>query len=227
MASLTLSSSSTPCLSRSKSLAHSTPKPLIFARRNLSFPSIKSRFVHSIKAGFSSSFFQDEGDNDYDFDEDMYDEDEIDFEPTGADAAAAFMEDKVEPPCPPGCRQYECMIILRPDVSEEKRLAFTQQYEELLVAGGAMYVEVFNRGILPLSYGIRKVNRDGTKDSYEEGIYMIFTFFTKPESIDVLENQLRADFNVIRHTTFKVEKTRKEKEEMEAASALAAAATAY
>ena len=44
----------------------------------------------------------------------------------------------------------------RPDVSEEKRLTQTQRYEEIIVAGGGMGVEVFNRGMIPLAYAIKK-----------------------------------------------------------------------
>jgi small subunit ribosomal protein S6 len=84
---------------------------------------------------------------------------------------------------------------------------------QILVAGGAMYVEVFNRGVTPLSYSVQKVNRDGTKDTYGDGVYLLFTFFTKPESIGVLENQLRQDFSVIRHSVLKVEKQREEKKD--------------
>lgn len=83
---------------------------------------------------------------------------------------------------------------------------------QLLVAGGAMYVEVFNRGIGPLSYGIQKYNKDGLKETFGEGIYLLFTFFTKPESTLVLENQLRLDFSVIRHSLQKTETKKKEKE---------------
>lgn len=83
---------------------------------------------------------------------------------------------------------------------------------QLLVAGGAMYVEVFNRGIGPLSYSIQKYNKDGLKETFGEGIYLLFTFFTKPESTLVLENQLRLDFSVIRHFLKKRETKKKDKE---------------
>lgn len=43
----------------------------------------------------------------------------------------AAVEDKEEPECPPGLRQYETMAVLRPDMSEEERLALTQKYEEV------------------------------------------------------------------------------------------------
>ncbi|CAN0840904.1 30S ribosomal protein S6 alpha, chloroplastic [Linum grandiflorum] len=116
------------------------------------------------------------------------------------------MEEKESPPCPPGLRQYETMSVLRPDMSEDERLALTQKYEELLVAGGGMYVEVFNRGVLPLSYSIRRKNKAGETNTYMDGIYLLFTYFTKPESIDDLETMMNTDDNVIRHSTFKIRK---------------------
>lgn len=119
--------------------------------------------------------------------------------------AALALEEREMPPCPPGLRQYETMVVLRPDMSEEERLAFIQRYEELLVAGGAMYVEVFNRGVIPLAYSIRKRNsRTGLPSTYYDGIYLLITYFTKPESMDALQLKLNADDDVIRSTSFKV-----------------------
>lgn len=106
--------------------------------------------------------------------------------------------------CPPGLRDYETMAVLRPDVSEEERLALTQRYEEIIVAGGGMGVEVFNRGMIPLAYAIKKKNLSGKSNTYLDGIYLLFTYFTKPESIPELEKKLRTDDDVIRSSTFKV-----------------------
>jgi small subunit ribosomal protein S6 len=47
--------------------------------------------------------------------------------------AALALEEREMPPCPPGLRQYETMVVLRPDMSEEERLAFIQRYEEVIV----------------------------------------------------------------------------------------------
>ncbi|CAL5437799.1 unnamed protein product [Camellia sinensis] len=116
------------------------------------------------------------------------------------------VEEKEEPQCPPGLRQYETMAVLRPDMSEDERLALTQKYEELLVAGGGMYVEVFNRGVIPLAYSIKKKNKAGESNNYLDGIYLLFTYFTKPESMAVLEGTLQTDDDVIRSSTFKIRK---------------------
>lgn len=121
-------------------------------------------------------------------------------------SAAAAVEEKDEPQCPPGLRQYETMAVLRPDMSEDERLALTERYEELLVAGGGMYVEVFNRGVIPLAYSIKKKNKAGESNIYLDGIYLLFTYFTKPESIFSLESKLKADDDVIRSSSFKIRK---------------------
>ncbi|KAI3522476.1 hypothetical protein L1887_00276 [Cichorium endivia] len=121
-------------------------------------------------------------------------------------SVATAIEEKEEPQCPPGLRQYETMAVLRPDMSEDERLSLTQKYEELLVAGGGMYVEVFNRGVIPLAYSIKKKNKAGETNTYLDGIYLLFTFFTKPESLEVLETTLTMDDDVIRSSTFVVRK---------------------
>lgn len=56
-------------------------------------------------------------------------EDEPD-SPIGSGTMTA-VEEKETPPCPPGLRQYETMAVLRPDMSEDERLALTQKYEEV------------------------------------------------------------------------------------------------
>ena len=48
-----------------------------------------------------------------------------------ASEAALALEEREMPPCPPGLRQYETMVVLRPDMSEEERLALIQRYEEV------------------------------------------------------------------------------------------------
>ncbi|XP_010266562.1 PREDICTED: 30S ribosomal protein S6 alpha, chloroplastic isoform X2 [Nelumbo nucifera] len=50
--------------------------------------------------------------------------------PTPPGSSISVVEGKEEPQCPPGLRQYETMAVLRPDMSEDERLALTQKYEE-------------------------------------------------------------------------------------------------
>ncbi|XP_042503685.1 30S ribosomal protein S6 alpha, chloroplastic [Macadamia integrifolia] len=148
--------------------------------------------VKSLTVDFSGSFFEGGVVNDE--------------PPAPPGSAISVAEDKEEPQCPPGLRQYETMAVLRPSMSEDERLALTQKYEELLVAGGGMYIEVFNRGVIPLAYSIKKKNRAGETNNYLDGIYLLFTYFTKPESIAALEATLTADDDVIRSSTFKIRK---------------------
>ncbi|KAA8520981.1 hypothetical protein F0562_011654 [Nyssa sinensis] len=122
---------------------------------------------------------------------------------TPSGSVISAVEEKEEPQCPPGLRQYETMAVLRPDMSEDERLSLTQN---LLVAAGGMYVEVFNRGVIPLAYSIKKKNKAGETNTYLDGIYLLFTYFTKPESMAVLETTLNTDDNVIRSSSFKIRK---------------------
>lgn len=52
--------------------------------------------------------------------------------PSQPGSGITALEDKEEPQCPPGLRQYETMMVLRPDMSEDERLALTQKYEEVM-----------------------------------------------------------------------------------------------
>ncbi|KAL1828147.1 hypothetical protein DCAR_0207340 [Daucus carota subsp. sativus] len=199
-----MSSFSSPFL---KSLTlSSTPSALSFSHTILkSFPVKSHTFLKknppgslSIRAqtlDFSGSFFERGG---FGGDDDP--------PATGGIGLATAVEEKEEPQCPPGLRQYETMAVLRPDMSEDERLTLTQKYEELLVAGGGMYIEVFNRGVIPLAYSIKKKNKAGETNTYLDGIYLLFTYFTKPESMEVLEETLITDDEVIRSSTFKIRK---------------------
>ncbi|KAJ4877192.1 hypothetical protein Rs2_42210 [Raphanus sativus] len=181
--------SSQPLLSFSRSLRPfvSKSKPLASQQKKRE----SSVVVKSQALDFSGTFFEGGFGSDDD--------------PSSPSVSTA-LEDKPEPQCPPGLRQYETMAVLRPDMSEDERLGLTQKYEELLVAGGGMYVEVFNRGVIPLAYSIRKKNKAGETNTYLDGIYLLFTYFTKPESITPLESVLTADDDVIRSSSFKIKK---------------------
>lgn len=77
---------------------------------------------------------------------------------------------------------------------------------QLLSAGGAMYVEVLNKGVRPLAYSIKKRDKSGEKNTYLDSIQILFTFFTKPESVSVIGETLQRDDDVIRSSTFKIRK---------------------
>ena len=101
---ITFSHGLRPCLTKLKSIFYRK-------RSNPDF-SVKAQTLD-----FSGSFFEGEFGSDDD--------------PTTPGPSFAAVEDKEEPECPPGLRQYEMMAVLRPDMSEDERLALTQKYEEV------------------------------------------------------------------------------------------------
>ncbi|XP_024385063.1 small ribosomal subunit protein bS6c alpha [Physcomitrium patens] len=105
---------------------------------------------------------------------------------------------------PPGLQRYETMTVLRPDITEEQRLALTQRYEESIIAGGGLDVEMFNRGMQPLAYNIKTKNMAGFANRYLDGIYLLFTYVTKPESQKAIQDRLNRDDDIIRSTTFRL-----------------------
>ncbi|XP_044484790.1 30S ribosomal protein S6 alpha, chloroplastic [Mangifera indica] len=159
-----------------------------------------SLVVKAQTVDFSGSFFEGGG---------FGSDDDPKSGPPESFGTATAVEEKELPQCPPGLRQYETMMVLRPDMSEDERLALTQKYEELLVAGGGMYVEVFNRGVIPLAYSIKKRNKAGESNTYLDGIYLLFTYFTKPESMKALEVTMNTDDDVIRASSFKFRKQKR------------------
>lgn len=127
MASLALSSSSTTL--RLSSLGFRSLPSISFLRSRRSLARAASPhgrrrplLVRALTLDFTGSFFEEGGDE------------EGDGRSSGpsAAAAAAVMEDKEEPQCPPGLRQYESMAVLRPDMTEDERLALIQRYEEVI-----------------------------------------------------------------------------------------------
>lgn len=56
-----------------------------------------------------------------------------DDDPSSPGTGFTSVEEKEEPQCPPGLRQYETMAVLRPDMSEDERLALTQKFEEVSI----------------------------------------------------------------------------------------------
>ena len=75
---------------------------------------------------------------------------------------------------------------------------------QAVIAGGGLDVEMFNRGMQPLAYNIKTKNMGGVSNRYLDGIYLLFTYVTKPEAQLSLQKRLNADDDIIRSTTFRL-----------------------
>lgn len=110
--SIPLSSSSYLCAPHTSSPFRAFPESISHFHQNRNNFSVKSQTLD-----FSGSFFEGgfgSGDD-----------------PVTPGTGFTAVEEKEEPQCPPGLRQYETMVVLRPDMSEDERLALTQKYEEV------------------------------------------------------------------------------------------------
>ncbi|ESR52539.1 hypothetical protein CICLE_v10022161mg [Citrus x clementina] len=107
---------SSPLFSFARSLKtfRTNAKSLILHKKNSNSVSLT---VKAQTIDFSGSFFEGGG---------FGSDDDPTSVPPGSVGTATAIEDKEEPQCPPGLRQYETMMVLRPDMSEDERLALTQ-----------------------------------------------------------------------------------------------------
>jgi len=128
-----------PLSSTSAALPHFRPCPS--AALLLRLPSARAR-TRAVSTGYAASFYGGSAMSAAGGADEEEVGDESGFGPglglggggLGMSAAEATLalEEREMPPCPPGLRQYETMVVLRPDMSEEERLAFIQRYEEVI-----------------------------------------------------------------------------------------------
>jgi small subunit ribosomal protein S6 len=87
-------------------------------------------------------------------------------------------------------RRYELMLVLRPDVADDKAQAVIDRTTRGIVAGGGQIVKVAPWGRRRLAYQI---------DRYREGSYHIILFEAPPEAIAEMERTLLITEEVLRH----------------------------
>jgi small subunit ribosomal protein S6 len=92
------------------------------------------------------------------------------------------------------------MLILRPDVADDKAQAVIDRTTRQVSAGGGQIVKVAPWGRRRLAYQI---------DRYREGSYHIVLFEAPPEVIAELERGLEITEEVIRHLVTRVERPAK------------------
>lgn len=97
-------------------------------------------------------------------------------------------------------RRYELMLILRPDVADDKAQAVIDRTTRQVSAGGGQIVKVAPWGRRRLAYQI---------DRYREGSYHIVLFEAPAEVIAEMERTLQITEEVIRHLVTRVERPTK------------------
>ncbi len=97
-------------------------------------------------------------------------------------------------------RRYELMLILRPDVADDKAQGLIDRTTRQVTTGGGQIVKVAPWGRRRLAYQI---------DRYREGSYHIILFEAPAEVIAELERGLQITEEVIRHLVTRVERPTK------------------
>ena len=94
-------------------------------------------------------------------------------------------------------RRYELMLVLRPDVADDRAQAVIDKTTRQISATGGQIVKVAPWGRRRLAYQI---------DRYREGSYHIILFESPGESIIEMERGLLITEEVLRHLVTRVER---------------------
>jgi small subunit ribosomal protein S6 len=94
-------------------------------------------------------------------------------------------------------RRYELMLVLRPDVADDRAQAVIDRTTRQISATGGQIVKVAPWGRRRLAYQI---------DRYREGSYHIILFESPPEAIVEMERSLLITEEVLRHLVTRVER---------------------
>ena len=97
-------------------------------------------------------------------------------------------------------RRYELMLVIRPDVADDKSQALIDRTTRGIVASGGQIVKVAPWGRRRLAYPI---------DRHREGSYHIILFEAPSDSIVELEHTLLITEEVLRHLVTRVERPSK------------------
>jgi small subunit ribosomal protein S6 len=94
-------------------------------------------------------------------------------------------------------RRYELMLVIRPDVADDKSQALVDRTTRQIVTASGQIVKVAPWGRRRLAYPI---------DRHREGSYQIILFEAPPEAIAELEHTLLITEEVLRHLVTRVER---------------------
>jgi len=94
-------------------------------------------------------------------------------------------------------RRYELMLVIRPDVADDKSQAVVDRTTRQIVTAGGQIVKVAPWGRRRLAYPI---------DRHREGSYQIILFEAPAQAIAELEHSLLITEEVLRHLVTRVER---------------------
>jgi|SRR5579884_2825960 small subunit ribosomal protein S6 len=94
-------------------------------------------------------------------------------------------------------RRYELMLVLRPDLAEDRSSAVLERVTRQIQESGGQIVKVAPWGRRRLAYEIQH---------YREGVYQIILFEAPPESIRELEKTILITEEVLRHLVVRLER---------------------
>jgi small subunit ribosomal protein S6 len=94
-------------------------------------------------------------------------------------------------------RRYELMLVIRPDVADDRSQALVDRTTRQVVAAGGQIVKVAPWGRRRLAYPI---------DRHREGSYQIILFEAPAPAITELEHTLLITEEVLRHLVTRVER---------------------
>jgi small subunit ribosomal protein S6 len=94
-------------------------------------------------------------------------------------------------------RRYELMLVVRPDVADDRSQAVIDRTTRQIVASGGQIVKVAPWGRRRLAYAI---------DRHREGSYHIILFDAPGEAVSELERGLLITEEVLRHLVTRVER---------------------
>ena len=94
-------------------------------------------------------------------------------------------------------RRYELMLVISPDVADDKSQALVDRTTRQIVTAGGQIVKVAPWGRRRLAYPI---------DRHREGSYQIILFEAPAEAIAELEHTLLITEDVLRHLVTRVER---------------------
>lgn len=88
-------------------------------------------------------------------------------------------------------RAYEIFMILKPDLAEEIIIETKERLQKIIASFGGEFVrEVEGWGKRRLAYSI---------EDYLEGIYVLWDFNGKPETVQELDRVIKISDRILRH----------------------------